>query len=127
MKLAKILVVEDDPLVADAIRTLLDSRGYEVEVAHDGKEVMSSWQNISPDLIITDMVMPELDGVNLIRSIRASHPSLPVIAISGVGPESGALYLKFASLIGANVTLQKPFNSRDLLSAVSGVLAPAAA
>ncbi|MBI5919047.1 MAG: response regulator [Nitrosomonadales bacterium] len=119
----RILIVEDDPLVANAIEVLLEMHGFEVAFASNGKAALATWQALAPDLIITDMVMPEVDGVMLIRSVRAQNPHLPVLAISGRGPERGELYLTLAERMGADCSLKKPVSGNLLLSTINRLLA----
>ncbi len=104
----------------------LKHAGYETIEATGGRAALALLANAEPDLIITDMVMPEMDGVELIMTLRKIRPKLPVIAMSGggrVGPES---YLRIARAGGAAKSLTKPFETPELLAAVQELIGPAA-
>lgn len=122
MSSSRILIIEDDPLVADALQSLLKFRGYEVDHANNGSAGLQAVNQSAPDLIITDMVLPELDGVSLLRAIRTLHPKVPVLAISGMGPEHGKLYLNLASKLGANAVLRKPVRAGELIATIHRLL-----
>jgi YesN/AraC family two-component response regulator len=77
------------------------------------------------DLIITDIIMPDMEGIEFIRSVQSSHPALPIVAISGGGRSHNLDFLKFAQRLGAISTLAKPFRREELLDVVGKIL-PAA-
>lgn len=83
---ARILVAEDEALAAMAIEEELQEAGYEVELAFDGQAALLAAQRALPDLLLTDLRMPRLDGGGLIRAIRALAPGLPVVVMSGFAP-----------------------------------------
>ncbi|TKB79543.1 MAG: response regulator [Nitrospira sp.] len=85
---ADILIVEDDAQVRAMLRQMLEVAGFRVREAINGKEAMKSWKADQPDLVITDVLMPEMDGFEVITSLRKLDPQSKVIAITGGGPRS---------------------------------------
>jgi CheY-like chemotaxis protein len=121
---ARILLVEDDDAVREILRKALVSAGYDVEEAADGDLAVAAYRRQRSDLVITDLVMPQKDGLAAIIELRRLDPAVKIIAMSGggrmLGP--GQLYLESARLFGALRLLAKPFNAAALLTAVSEVL-----
>ncbi len=115
----RILVVDDDPSVRAVIRAMLESVGFSVQVAVNGRDAMSMLGSAAYDLIMTDLVMPEQEGIATIKQIRQSHPDLKVIAMSGA---FGGDYLRIAGYLGAHGTLAKPLKLETLLSTIHNVL-----
>jgi CheY-like chemotaxis protein len=113
-----ILVVEDDERFRNLIGEILQLEGYDVSLAGSGKEAVRFCQERPPDLVITDLLMPEMDGFELIRSLRQSHPNLPLLVISGAFDS----LLKQATELGAVGSLQKPFREEELLAMVDQIL-----
>lgn len=122
--MAIVLVIEDEPLVRDTIRLSLETGGYDVIIASDGREGVSILGRNKVDVVVTDLIMPEQEGLETIRIIRRDHPDTKVIAISGGGRHVGTDYLKAASLLGANFALQKPFAMAHLRQCVADCLTP---
>jgi CheY-like chemotaxis protein len=119
--MSSILVVEDDDHLRKAIGAILELGGYHVSFAASGKEAVRLCQERAMDLVITDLGIPEMDGLELIRSLRQTHSNLPVIAISGVSNVG----LKVAITQGAVGALEKPFTDDDLLLMVDKILGKA--
>jgi DNA-binding response OmpR family regulator len=111
----KILVVDDEESIRHLFHVILKSAGYEVFLASDGKEAMSLAGTNAPDLVITDLVMPEQEGIETIRNLHAKYPTLKIIAMSGAF--DGA-FLKMAKIIGAQETLHKPISPKELLATI---------
>lgn len=120
--MAKILVLDDEPSILLMITKMLEKEGYEVSVALNGKEGMRLFEMEKPDLLITDIIMPEKEGLETIFELRKKHPELKIIAISGGGRISPNGYLPGAKLLGANMVFQKPLVQKDFLNAVSLLL-----
>lgn len=121
--MASIVIIDDDPLFCDLLSTMLTQEGHRVVTAPDGEVGLSLVNQKTPDLVITDILMPKLDGVDIIRRLHVSHPDLPIIAISGGRRSISAEFnLNSATLIGARKTLAKPFTRQQLLQAVKDVL-----
>lgn len=126
---AVILLIDDDARVRSAIRRVLEQAGHSViDVAHGG-EAMARFAEREIDLIVTDLLMPEVEGLEVLMAARQRSPALPVLVISGgFSPErggaggSGADYLRMARQLGATRTLAKPFERTDLLEAVAACL-----
>lgn len=119
----RILVIDDDPVVRGMLAEMLRREGYDVDEAEDGRAGMRRFREQPATLVITDVVMPEQEGLETLMQLRQASPTVKVIAISGggrVGPES---YLNSARTLGANAILAKPFGREELLEAVTKVLA----
>lgn len=114
----RILVIDDEAPVRDLFRMMLERAGYEVALAGDGKEGMASHRETPADLIITDIVMPEKEGLETIVELRRDYPDVKIIAISGggrIGPDS---YLDMAKSLGAHCAFSKPVDRDELLAAL---------
>lgn len=121
--MARIMVVEDFEPTLLALESVLTRAGHQAILARDGAGVVEQVRADPPDLLITDILMPEKDGLVLIQEIRRFNPALPILAISGGGVKVGADYLDFAADFGANGVLVKPFRWQDLLDQVDALLA----
>lgn len=115
----RILVVDDDEGARLAARRLLESAGYEVHEAANGRVALTICREQRVDLVITDIFMPEQEGMETIRALRRDFPATGVIAVSGRASE---VYMKTAKLLGAQATLEKPLRMETLLEAVRTVL-----
>ena len=121
--MARILVIDDDQDVRLLAREALESAGHEVIVAADGAQGLELQRKSRAAVVITDILMPEKEGLETIRGLRRLDPEVRIIAISGADPESVNGYLRLAVTFGARRILGKPFGVDDLLAAVSEVLA----
>jgi CheY-like chemotaxis protein len=117
-----ILVVDDEDMIRNLIRTVLRQEGYNVWVARDGNEASQLLNQWTPDLIITDIAMPEKAGTVLIQEVRNHHPAIRIIAISGAATAQPGIYLRMANSLGADYILAKPFLPDDLLRLVKQAL-----
>lgn len=118
----RILIIDDEPLVRSALRQMLERAGYEILDAPDGKTAMDLIQHESTDLVITDILMPEKDGIETIIEMRREFPEIKIIAMSGgghIGPEN---YLHVAKRLGVVRTFNKPIEMKRLLAAVGEAL-----
>jgi DNA-binding NtrC family response regulator len=115
----RILVVDDDEQIVRAVRKILTREGYEITVAGDGVDALNKLQNESYDMVITDIIMPNKEGLELISEIYQIKASMPIIAISGGGKMPSSIYLDVADKIGAYATLRKPFRADELLTVVN--------
>jgi len=128
----KILVVDDELDVRDAVKRVLERAGYAVYTADNAVDALAELERIAMDVVITDIIMPKINGVQLIESIVRSFPSVRIVAISGGGNfgvtayQPSAItttaYLVAAEKAGAHSALTKPFESVDLIQAVEHVL-----
>lgn len=116
---AKILVVDDDPAVREVVRTMLESADYDVAVAANGKEALAALKVSKYDVIITDLVMPEQEGIETIKVVRREYPEAKVIAMSGA---FGGDYLRIAGYLGAHGTLAKPLSLSSVLTTVADAM-----
>ena len=116
----KILVVDDEAMVREAISVLLEEKGYEVRTANNGRAGVEAYADFAPDLVLTDISMPDMEGIEFLQVLRKKEKSLPVIVMSG--NIVGQRFLKSARMIGAAAVLKKPFSNEDLFSAVSKCL-----
>jgi CheY-like chemotaxis protein len=117
----KILVIDDDHLVRYTLSKILSSNGYEVVTASDGKRGMAVLRAEHPDVVITDIIMPEQEGIDTIIQIRRERPAIKIIAISGGGRIRNIDFLEMAQSLGANGVLAKPFEADELLSCLIGL------
>ena len=117
-----ILLVDDDAQVLDVLSEMLRLEGYEVVTALNGASAMDQMRQRVFDLVITDLIMPEKEGLETISDIRREHRDLPIIAISGGGRIGPQDYLETARHIGADATLAKPFARKELIDAVESLL-----
>jgi CheY-like chemotaxis protein len=118
--MAHILVVDDIDVVRMAVRMVLQRAGHTVDLAADGAEALIVVASRTPDAVITDLWMPNLDGLDLIRILRSQFPAVAVIALSGGSRRyNQELSLDQARSAGATQLLMKPVSTRDLLDAVS--------
>ncbi len=121
--MARILIIDDDDQVRKIIKLTLISAGFEVMEAQDGKIAMKIFrENPEPDLVITDLIMPEKEGIETIIEIRRDFPDVPIIAISGGGRIDPNDYLYLAEKLGAQKTLEKPFSRKEIVDAVNELL-----
>jgi CheY-like chemotaxis protein len=130
--MTSIILVDDEPDIRDSVQRILQLAGYEVRVANSGNDGVAEYRRAPADLLITDMIMPNGHGLDLIRELREEHPSLRILAISGGGNfgahayQTGAIsttaYLAAATAAGARVALTKPFTRERLLAAVQEAL-----
>jgi DNA-binding response OmpR family regulator len=120
--MAKILVIDDEPSILLMIKKMLEKAGHEVDMALNGREGMQLFERNKADLLITDIIMPEKEGLETIVEMRKSYPDLKIIAISGGGRISADGYLPGAKLLGANMVFQKPLVQKELIEAVSFLL-----
>ena len=110
-----ILIIDDDEAIRLVVREGLEAAGHTVTESPDGDEGLTAFNDRSPDLVITDIMMPRTYGLQVIRTLRKQTPPVPIIAITGYQPSR----LSMAEDLGANVTLQKPFSIADLVVTVA--------
>jgi CheY-like chemotaxis protein len=124
MTLAKILVVDDDIEFNETISDFLLSREHQVMNAFDGQQGIAFYQLEHPDLVITDIVMPKVDGMEFLMKLRDLEDGMPqkVIAMSGGGQLTSEYYLDMAKAFGVDRILAKPFSTKALEQEVNSVL-----
>ena len=119
--MAHILVIDDEENVRLLVAAILEQQSHQVTQADNGKTGMAAFRRTPPDLVITDLVMPEQEGVETILELRREKPGLPVIAMSG-GLARSETYLDICRRLGVRATLSKPFGVKELLDVVGPAL-----
>jgi len=117
-----ILIIDDDNQFRTMLRKMVERNGYEVIEASDGKEGIELYRKNPTDLIITDLIMPEKDGIETIQELKKDFPDIKIIAISGGGRLGPQDYLHLAKMLGAQRTLTKPIELDELLKAIEELL-----
>lgn len=122
----RILIIDDEPLVRSVLRSILERNGHTVMDAPDGRAGLALWRHTPSDLVITDIFMPETDGIEVILQLTCIWPQAKIIAMTG-GDKKGdftSLVAPAALQLGAQHILVKPFTKQTLLAAISAVLNP---
>ena len=120
--MAKIVVIDDDPEILILISAILKRDGHSVVLLDNGKKGIDYLRNKSCDILITDIFMPEMEGLETVKHALAIYPTMPVIGMSGGGSRGEMQFLGFAHRFGAAAVLEKPFLPRDLLDLVTELL-----
>jgi CheY-like chemotaxis protein len=118
----RILLIDDEAAVRMTVAEILKRAGYEVQSAADGKSGLELYKSQRFDLLITDLLMPERDGLETIMTLRRGGAPLKIMVISGCGQTLGSEYMKIAQHLGADLSLPKPFTRTELLAAVAKLL-----
>ncbi len=118
----RVLIIDDDLQLREMMRQALERDGYDVQEAADGREGVDMFRKAPANLVITDLIMPEQEGIETIRELRGDFPKLKIIAISGGGRAGPDGYLTVAKAFGADRTLCKPFDLRTMLDTVKELL-----
>jgi CheY-like chemotaxis protein len=119
----RILVVDDEDAIREMLDLLLQRRGLQVVQARDGNEAVRLYKEQEFDLVITDLIMPEKEGIETILEIRAMKRPIRIIAISGGGRVDQSMHLHLAKSVGADRVVSKPFLPVDFLKVVDELLA----
>jgi DNA-binding response OmpR family regulator len=122
--MAKILLVEDEEAFLDMVDETLRQAGHETIVAREGKEALRLYDPKTIDIVLTDLIMPDIEGLALIAELVRLNAGVRIIAMSGGGMGGTNLYFPAALSLGAVHVLAKPFSNEQLLSAVNALLAP---
>lgn len=120
--MSRILVIDDESSIRKILRIMLERSGYEVDEASDGVSGMKKIRSDPPDLVITDLIMPDKEGIETILELRRDYPGLKIIAMSGGGVIGAQEYLKMARSVGAHRVFKKPFGMGEFLEAVEDLL-----
>jgi len=121
--MSTVLVIDDEAPMRKMLRTILESAGHQVIEAPNGLVGVKEFRDHKPDLVITDLVMPEQEGLQTIHDIRKIDPQAKVVAISGGGRNGYMQFLEVAEGFGAAASVRKPFRRDEILSVVRRVLA----
>jgi DNA-binding response OmpR family regulator len=120
--MATILIIEDDTDLRNFLTRLLERENHYILNAGNGLEAITILNSVKPDLVITDIIMSEQDGIGTINMLRKKHPEIKIIAISGGGRILGADYLEIARKLGAHYVFSKPFDNKELVVKVKELL-----
>jgi CheY-like chemotaxis protein len=117
-----VLIVEDDKELREMLKLSLLRRGITVLEAENGKDAIARFKPLLTDLVVTDLIMPEEDGLKVVIKLRELKPSIKIIAISGGGKVGPGSYLNLAKALGADAIYSKPFSVNDLISKIEQLL-----
>lgn len=120
--MARILIIDDESQIRSMLRLMLERAGYEIAEAPDGIEGIRQYRENPADLIITDLIMPNKDGIGMIIDLKKEFPKVKIIAMSGGGVNRPEGYLDGAKKLGATRTLTKPIDREEMLKAVKETL-----
>lgn len=118
----RILVIDDEQLLRSTVVTILTRGGYSVEEASDGQAGIAMFHKNPPDVVLTDIFMPNRDGIEIIKELKHSSPRTKIIAMTGGGNLGMMEIASAAKVLGADHILNKPFESESLLAAIKAVL-----
>jgi CheY-like chemotaxis protein len=121
---ASILVIDDQPLILDVLRKILEGAGHRVRVARSGEEGLRLFREQPAELVLCDLFMPGTDGLQVIEELKGGWPHVPVLAVSGGSFDGEWDVLPAAEALGADAVLRKPFAAGALIAAVDGALGP---
>jgi len=117
-----ILIVEDDKELREMLKLSLLRRNFTVFEAENGKSAITHFKPLITDLVVTDLIMPEEDGLKVVIKLRELKPSIKIIAISGGGKVGPGSYLNLAKALGADAIYSKPFSINDLITKIEQLL-----
>ncbi|MEI6127142.1 MAG: response regulator [Pseudomonadota bacterium] len=120
--MATILVLDDDDMILETLSIILKDAGHDILTGSNGNEGLKRCRERKVDLVITDIVMPDKEGLETIQDIKKLYPEIKIIAMSGGGNIATSNYLQIAKAFGAQQTLEKPFKKKDIVSTVQEVL-----
>jgi len=118
----RILVIDDESLTRSTVVTMLNREGFSVEEASDGQAGIAMIHKTPPDIVITDLFMPNRDGIEIVMELKRSYPQTKIIAMTGGGQRRMMEIASAATVLGADHILYKPFEMESLLAAVNAVL-----
>lgn len=125
MRMKSILIVDDESSIRKIMRAILENEGYSVLEASGGNEAIVQFGKHRPDLVVTDLLMPEKDGIETLFELKQINSKVKVIALSGGGRICSENYLNYAMKLGAIATIEKPFTSEEFLMVINKTLATA--
>jgi DNA-binding NtrC family response regulator len=118
----KILIIDDEPHILLMLKKMLERAGYEIDIASNGLEGLELFKKYPSDLVITDIIMPEKEGLETIREMKRLQSGLKIIAMSGGGKITADSYLQTAKLFGASRVIEKPFTQQQMVEAVNDLI-----
>ncbi len=111
----KVIIIEDDVVIRESLKEILEMNNYTVLAVDGGMDLMKKINEFIPDILITDIIMPDKDGIEIIIEAKKTYPNIILVAISGGGRIDSESYLNTAKYLGADATLKKPFTHGQLL------------
>jgi len=120
-KMNKIVIVEDDIVIRESLKEILEMNNYEVMAIDSCLDLMKKVDEFKPDVLITDIIMPDKNGIEIIIEAKKVLPNIILIAISGGGRIDSESYLNTAKYLGADATLKKPFTHKELLDCIANL------
>ena len=120
--MAHILVIDDDEEICRMLQELLSSEGHEVDIANGGQEGIDHYRRLPSDLVITDIYMPKMNGIELIQNIRQLDSKINIVAMSGDFRNHNHNSLEWAKAMGALEIIEKPFDHQDFVSKVQAII-----
>jgi CheY-like chemotaxis protein len=118
ISMKKIVIVEDDQVIRESLKEFLEINGYEVMAIESSIDLLQKISSFKPDILITDIIMPDKDGIEIIIETKKYLPNIRLIAISGGARIDSESYLNTAKYLGADATLKKPFSHKELLDCI---------
>jgi len=118
----RILIIDDDVDILFSTRRLLKRVGYDVYVAQNGEEGLDLFNKLNFDLVITDMIMPQKEGIEVITELKKRDPAIKIVVISGGGHISSDFYLRAANQFHVDLALTKPFNSTEFVEQIRNIM-----
>ncbi len=122
--MASILILDDEEAMREALRMVLEEDGHEVSEASDGISGIALYREQPTDIVVTDLIMPQKDGIETIRDLRREFPRLKIIALSGRGGTAINANLERAKRVGADVTILKPCEPEEIREAIRDLMEP---
>ena len=124
---ANICLIEDTQMIRETLKRILEKIGHNVKTACDGREGLELFESMKFDLVITDIIMPEVEGIEVLRTVKSKSPDTRVIVMSGGGRVGNMNFLKLAESLGADAILYKPVTKKEFMVALNACLPEAAA
>ena len=118
----KILIIDDEPTILQMMKRMISKQGYDVHTALNGEDGLALIEQNTIDLVITDIIMPKKEGMELITGIKKNFPGIKIIAMSGGGRFSPEGYLHSANILGANKIFKKPFDHHEMHGAIKELI-----
>jgi len=119
--MSNVLIIDDDKVFRASLSKMFEKAGYMTMTASDGEEGVNLFSTLGFDLVITDIIMPVMEGIETILTLRTINPELKIIAMSGGGKVSAEEYLNTARLLKVNAILKKPFSFKELQEVLEGL------
>ena len=120
--MTRVLIVDDELPIRELLRTAFQTRGYEVAEADNGETALAQYAAFKPSVIVIDLIMPGMEGIEAIRHLRKTDSEVHIIALSGGGNLGFVDYLKYAEQLGADLAMSKPIALKELLGNVAKLL-----